>query len=207
MHYLRRYLRRVKEHLWLFSHRKEACPEICLKRHKCSSSDSALWRHSREAHGGTLRVEDWRVTLTSTHRGALNRQVTEAVKISNEGLGSLLNSKHEFGSNNLSELAVRKGNVMVGGEIKRKRQEEEKKEEDKKEEAVEVVERKVKVPTKSMVKREVKEVEEVKEVKEETTEEMEEELIEGFKKLKMTNTIYVILVKNEGNTVEVSPVK
>ena len=86
---------RVKEHLWLFSHKKEACPEICMKRHKCSSSDSALWRHSKEAHGGTLRVEDWRVTLTSTHRGALSRQVTEAVRISNEGLGSLLNSKHE----------------------------------------------------------------------------------------------------------------
>ena len=40
-----------------------------------------------------LTVEDWKVTLTSTHRGALNRQVTEAVKISNEGLGSLLNLK------------------------------------------------------------------------------------------------------------------
>ena len=67
---------RISEDLWLFTHRKEACPEICLKRHKCSSSDSALWRHSREAHGGSLKVEDWRVTLTSTHRGALNRQVT-----------------------------------------------------------------------------------------------------------------------------------
>ena len=49
---------RVKEHLWLFTHKKEACPEICMRRHKCSSSDSALWRHSKEAHGGTL---GWRI--------------------------------------------------------------------------------------------------------------------------------------------------
>ena len=134
----------MKEHLWLFSHKKEACPEICMKRHKCSSSDSALWRHSKEAHGGTLRVEDWRVTLTSPHRGALNRQVTEAVKISNEGLGSLLNSKHEFGSNNLSELAVKKGNTLVG-EAKRKRQEEGNSEEETKATEASVAVREVKI--------------------------------------------------------------
>ena len=35
--------------------------------------------------------------------------------------------------------------------------------------------------------------------------EKEEELVESFKKLRMTNTNYVILVRNEGDTVEMSP--
>ena len=113
-----------------------------------------------------MRVEDWRVTLTTTHRGALNRQVTEAVKISNEGLGSLLNQKHEFGSNNLSEVAVKKGNFMVGGGPKRKSMEEEEEkteeEETKEDEKQQVSNRPVKVLVKSMVKREGKVEEEVK---------------------------------------------
>ena len=49
---------RVKEHLWLFTHRKEACLDNCSKRHKHSSTNSALWHHSKEVHGGNLRVED-----------------------------------------------------------------------------------------------------------------------------------------------------
>ena len=64
-----------------------------MKQHKHSSANSALWSHSKEAHEGSLTVEDWRVTITSSHRGALNRQVTEAVSISKEGVGNLLNLK------------------------------------------------------------------------------------------------------------------
>ena len=142
--------------------------------------------------------------MTSTHRGALNRQVTEAVKISNEGLGSLLNSKNEFGSNNLSEIAVRKGNYMVGGEPKRKREEgeEEKKEEQTvKEEGIQ--ERRMKVPVKSMVMREPKEVKAVKIVAEEKGVVEEEELVESFKRMKVDGTRYMTLVKHEGNEVEV----
>ena len=74
---------RVKEHLWLFSHRKQACLDTSTKPHKHSSTNSALWCHSKKDHGGTLSVSDWKVTLTSSHRGALNRQGTEAVSISN----------------------------------------------------------------------------------------------------------------------------
>ena len=154
-------------------------------------------------------MEDWRITLTSTHRGALNRQVTEAVKISNEGLGSLLNSKNEFGSNNLSEIAVRKGNYMVGGEPKRKREEEEevKKEEQTTTKEEEPQERRMKVPVKSMVKREPKEVKiREPEVEEKVEEEEEEQLIEGFKRMKGDNTRYMTLVKHEGDKVEVEAV-
>ena len=62
-----------------------------------------------------MKVEDWKVTLTSSHRGALGRQVKEDVRISNEGLDSLLNSKNEFGANNLIEVGVSKGNYLIGG--------------------------------------------------------------------------------------------
>lgn len=64
-------------------------------------------------------MEDWEVTLTSSHRGALSRQVTEACRISSEGLGSLLNKKNEYGGNALTEMAVVKGDFVVG-EGKRK---------------------------------------------------------------------------------------
>ena len=113
---------RVAEHLWLFKHRKQACGDACGKIHKHSSSNSALWVHSKEAHGGSLEVEDWRITITSSHRGALNRQVTEAVHISEEGVGNLLNSKMEFGANNISEVAIKKGHAVVGA-AKRRRDE------------------------------------------------------------------------------------
>ena len=59
-------------------------------------------------------MEDWEIKLTSSHRGALSRQVPEAHRISKEGLGSLLNKKNEYGANNLTEMAVVKGDFVVG---------------------------------------------------------------------------------------------
>ena len=46
-------------------------------------------------------------------------------KISNEGVDNLLNSKMEFGANNLTEITVKQGFNVVGA-IKRRREEEEK---------------------------------------------------------------------------------
>ena len=66
-------------------------------------------------------MEDWEIKLTSSHKGALSRQVTEACRISKEGLGSLLNKKNEYGANTLTEMAVVKGDFVVG-EAKRKRE-------------------------------------------------------------------------------------
>ena len=75
---------------------------------------------SKEAHDGKLTVADWRVTVVSSHRGALSRQVKEAVSISNEGVDNLLNSKMEFGVNNLTEITVKQGFNVVGA-LKRRR--------------------------------------------------------------------------------------
>ena len=49
-----------------------------------------------------MKEEDWQSSILSTHTKALNRQVTEAVLISENGGGGrtvkLLNSKQEFGA-------------------------------------------------------------------------------------------------------------
>ena len=52
------------------------------------------------------------------------------------------------------------------------------------------------------------EKEEVKEVsKEETAEKEEKQLVEEFMLLILTNSTFVSLIKNEGETIELSPVK
>ena len=71
------------------------------------SLNLALLLHSKEAHGGNLLPEHWKVTLTLS-------QVTEAVTILNEVLHNLLISKQEFGANNLTETRVKRGNFMAG---------------------------------------------------------------------------------------------
>ena len=58
-------------------------------------------------------MEEWGTSIVSVHRGALGRQVTEAVGISREGLKLLLNSKIEFDLNNLSELVVKSGDRVL----------------------------------------------------------------------------------------------
>ena len=57
---------RLMEHIWLFTHKKEGDPEK-------EEASSALWRHSKEEHGGSMRVEDWRSSVISSHFTALNR--------------------------------------------------------------------------------------------------------------------------------------
>ena len=82
---------------------------------------SAMWLHSKHEHNGTLSNDDWIARITSTHRGALNRQVTEGIRISNEGVENLLNSKNEFGANNFTEIILAHGHRILGGNKYRKR--------------------------------------------------------------------------------------
>ena len=104
--------KRLTEHMWLFSKKKEGDPSK-------NEASSALWIHSREAHGGEMVEGDWSSSIILTHIKALNRQVTEAVLISGGGgergggrTVRLLNSKQEFGANLMLEVVV-----MRGGEI------------------------------------------------------------------------------------------
>ena len=104
---------RLKEHLWLFTNKKEGDPAK-------QEASSVLWKHSKEDHKGELRVEDWRSSIISSHFSALNRQVTEAVLISGNGEDRrrkrirLLNSKQEFGANLLLEVVVMRGDQVLG---------------------------------------------------------------------------------------------
>ena len=56
---------RIKEHMWLFTNKKKGDPEK-------EYASSALWRHSKEAHGGQMREGDWRLKITSTHKSPLH---------------------------------------------------------------------------------------------------------------------------------------
>ena len=111
---------RLKEHMWLFVNKKEGDPE------KLEAS-SVLWKHSKEDHKGELRMEDWKSSVVSTHLTALNRQVTEAVHISNGGENKrrrevrLLNSKQEFGANVLLEVVVMRGDQILGQRNQKRR--------------------------------------------------------------------------------------
>ena len=106
---------RLTEHMWLFSKRKDGDPSK-------NEASSALWLHSREAHGGEMVEGDWRSSIISSHTKTLNRQVTEAVLISERGGGKerggrtvrLLNSKLEFGANLILEVVVMRGEEVLG---------------------------------------------------------------------------------------------
>ena len=100
---------RMSEHMKLFHGQKEGDPDT-------GKASSVLWLHSRDAHGGEMTGDDWKSKIISSHRTALNRQVTEAIliqEIDNEV--NLLNSKNEFGANTLGELAITKGGQLVQG--------------------------------------------------------------------------------------------
>ena len=102
-------MERLKEHLWLFDHKKEGDPAK-------DEASSVLWAHSRDCHNGVMGGGDWRSKVISTHFGALNRQVTEAVMIANGGGEGvrLLNNKQEFGANLLLEVVVMRGDEVLG---------------------------------------------------------------------------------------------
>ena len=69
-------------------------------------------------------TSNWKIEIYSSHESPLNRQVTEAVRISRAAPDIHLNSKNEFGANNLAEIELRYGTRIGGGGLKRKRRDE-----------------------------------------------------------------------------------
>ena len=59
------------------------------------------------------RIIIYKVEVISSHKSPLSRQISEAVRISREPKSNLLNSKQEFGANNLPEIALKYGNQFV----------------------------------------------------------------------------------------------
>ena len=64
---------RVTEHLWLFNKKKCGNPEK-------QEASSMMWIHSRDFHGGEMTEGDWKSTIISTHKKALERQVTATTR-------------------------------------------------------------------------------------------------------------------------------
>ena len=121
-------MERIYEHMWLFKMRKEGDPNK-------QEANSVLWNHSKQVHNSTMTTSNWKVEVTSSHKTALSRQMTEAVRISREPKDNILNSKNEFGANTLPEIALKYGSLVVtkpqmrskenGTNFKRKSKEEE----------------------------------------------------------------------------------
>ena len=109
---------RIYEHMRLFKARKSGDPEK-------NQSNSVFWGHSRDHHEGTLKTDDWKISITSAHRTPLSRQLTEGVRIQRENSENILNSKMEFGANNLATLELSYGHrvIRTGRMNKRKREE------------------------------------------------------------------------------------
>ena len=73
-----------------------------LKALEKEHQDSVLHRHINTKHQETRdNKPTFQMHVTSTHTRALDRQLTEAVKISNERTETLINNKEEFGHNKI----------------------------------------------------------------------------------------------------------
>ena len=90
--------------MFMFRMKREGDPEK-------QQANSVFWEHSKEKHQGQLTTEDWDFKALSSHPTPLSRQVTEAVKIAQEGVANILNSKNEFSCNNLPEINIQYGNI------------------------------------------------------------------------------------------------
>ena len=90
-----------------------------------NESNSVFWAHSKHSHNGEMKTYNWEIAIISSHKSPLNRQVTKAMRISKESKSDILNSKNEFGANNLAEMEIQYGSKLASQGTKRKRNKEE----------------------------------------------------------------------------------
>ena len=76
------------------------------RAHGRNDRDSVLLRHFTQKHINDTQTPTFHMTIVSTHKTALDRQVTEAVRIANTPRDKLLNSKQEFGHNRFWQLRM-----------------------------------------------------------------------------------------------------
>ena len=70
-----------------------------MKDYEKKNTNSVLYRHVTQKHTLDIHPPQFIMNVLSTHRTALDRQVTEAVRIANTPSDQLINSKQEFGHN------------------------------------------------------------------------------------------------------------
>ena len=72
-----------------------------------------LWEHAKEEHGGGVKTSWYKMTLTKTHRTALQRQMQEALNIENSRADLVLNKKSEWNGSKIPRLRVEVGADLV----------------------------------------------------------------------------------------------
>ena len=63
--------------------------------------DSVLYRHMQDKHTDDVNTPNFKMSVISTHKSALDRQISEAVHISNTPDDDLINRKSEWGHQKL----------------------------------------------------------------------------------------------------------
>ena len=70
-----------------------------LKEYEKKSKESVLHKHTLQKHSSDDHSPKFTMKILSSHMTAIDRQVTEAVRIANAPGSQLMNSKQEFGHN------------------------------------------------------------------------------------------------------------
>ena len=83
--------------------------------------------------GGELGEEDVKMRVVSTPRKALQRQVEEAVRIEEEEEGNIMNSKKGYGTNKIPRIKVMMGDDVRGKRDEREREREKREEREQRE--------------------------------------------------------------------------
>ena len=80
------------------------------KRHKQQlqnkDKQSVLYRHFKQDHRRDTQIPEFNMTIMKSHRSALDRQITEAVKINNTDRDKLMNNKTEWGHNKIMRMEM-----------------------------------------------------------------------------------------------------
>jgi hypothetical protein len=73
---------------------------------KARDSDSPLWKHCLEVHGGDMEAANFVMKLVSRHMDPLSRLITEGVLIKGASQGSLMNSRGEFRQSKVARVII-----------------------------------------------------------------------------------------------------
>ena len=76
---------------------------------RTKNKNLVLWRHTRERHGEDITPPNYRMTVTSSQKDALSRQIEEAVRIGSTPGVILINTKMEFGHHHLPRVSLTGG--------------------------------------------------------------------------------------------------
>ena len=74
---------------------------------KNKDKQSVLYRHLKHDHRSEMQTPKFNMTVIRSHRNALDRQITEAVKINNTDRDKLMNNKTEWGHHKMLRMEMK----------------------------------------------------------------------------------------------------